>query len=179
VPSGGDCFESGVHSEGTEEVSDVVPDRFRTEAELDGDLLCRATLLEQAKNLGLPGGQARVRRGGFLVDGSVEEPEDPDNAFVVDEGYRAELECDARSVGCDQGAGRVSGGRGAEDFAREEFTRARTVLRRNDRGEVSASDIAEQLLCRRVDPPNDSGGVEDVARHADAAESSLDIATHR
>jgi hypothetical protein len=58
----------------------------------------------------------------------------------------------------------------------EKSSRARaSVLGRDDGGEMATSDVAEKLLGRRVDPADDPGVVEDVARDADVFESPLDV----
>ena len=59
---------------------------------------------------------------------------------------------------------------------RENSSRAPVVFGRDDRGEVATANVAEKPLGSRIDPPDDSRRVEDVARDADAAQSLLDIA---
>jgi hypothetical protein len=44
---------------------------------------------------------------------------------------------------------------------------------------VSATDVAEEPLSRWVDPPDDPGGVEDVARDGYAGERPLGVAADR
>ena len=56
MSGGGDGFEAGVHSEGSQQMADVVSDRLGAEVEFLGDLLGRASLFEKAKHLGLSGG---------------------------------------------------------------------------------------------------------------------------
>jgi hypothetical protein len=41
---------------------------------------------------------------------------------------------------------------------------------------VATANVADKLLGCRIDPPDDSGRVEDVARDADAVQSLLDVA---
>ncbi len=61
-------------------------------------------------------------------------------------------------------------------FREEQLAGAPAVLGRDDRGEVATADVADKLLGRRVDPPDDSRCVEDVARDADAFQCLLDVA---
>ena len=48
MSGGGDGFETRVHSEGSQQMADVVLDRLRAQMELLRDLLCRASLLEES-----------------------------------------------------------------------------------------------------------------------------------
>jgi hypothetical protein len=49
-------------AEGLEETANVVPDRLSAQVELAGDLLRRASLLQQTEHLDLAGGEVRGRR---------------------------------------------------------------------------------------------------------------------
>jgi hypothetical protein len=42
---------------------------------------------------------------------------------------------------------------------------------------MPTTDVAEESLGCRIDPPDHPGRVEDVTRHADAVQSPFDIAT--
>ena len=55
VSGGGDGFETRGHSEGSQQMADVVADRLRAQVELLRDLLRRASLLKDLQHLGLAG----------------------------------------------------------------------------------------------------------------------------
>jgi hypothetical protein len=171
-----DRFEPGVDAQSSKHVPDVVPDRFRAQVELLGDLLGRLPLLQMTKNLGLTGCQMRVWRFGPAVDRAYEQPEDPDHPFAAHERYRADLEGEARPVPRHQNAGCVRRRFTAEHLPGEELARARAILGRDDRREVPAANITDETLGCRVDPADPSCRVEHVARDANAVQSTLDIA---
>ena len=95
---GRDGFEAGVHAERAQEMPDVVLDRLGAQVELLSDLLGRASLLEQAKHLGLPGREVRGGRAGLVVGVAGQEPEDSDDAFTVRQRHRADVQHETRSV---------------------------------------------------------------------------------
>ena len=64
----------------------------------------------------------------------------------------------------------------AEYLPGEQLAGAQVVLGRDDGGEVATANVADKLLGCRIDPPDDSPCVEDVARDADAFQSLLDVA---
>jgi len=173
---GGDGFESGVDAEGSKETADVVPDRLGAQVELGGDLLGRVALFQKPKHLDLAGGEMRRRRCEALVEASLEQPEDADDAFAVHQRHRADLHGHPRAGGREQDAGRVGGGGGAEHLPGEQLAGAAAVFGCDDGCEVTTANVADKLLGCRVDPPDDSCFVEDVARDADVLESLLDVA---
>src|SRR6476620_201866 len=175
-PDGSDGLESGVHAEGPKETADVVPDRLCCQMELGGDLLGRAALFQKVKHLDLTGGEVRVWRRCPVVGASLEQPEDTDNPFAAHQRHRADLHGHPRAGGRNQDAGRVVGGGGAEHLPEEQLAGATAVFGRDDGGEVTTANVADKLLGCRVDPPDDSCFVEDVARDADVLESLLDVA---
>ena len=67
-----DGLESGVDAEDAKETADVVANGFGAQVKLFGDLLGRASLLEEAKHLGLAGSQSRAVLGGLVVERSGE-----------------------------------------------------------------------------------------------------------
>ncbi len=164
VTGRGDGFEARPHPEGSEQMADVVSDRFRAQVELLGDLLCRASALEETKYLGLPGRQMRGRCARRFVERAGQQPEDADHTLSADQGNRAHLQREPGSVGRDED--RVGLGRRgrAEHLACEELLRPCPVLQADNRREVPAANVAEEALGRRVDPPDNAGRVEDVTR---------------
>ena len=172
----GDGFETGVHAERAQEMPDVVLDRLGTQVELLGDLLGRASLLEQAKHLGLPGCEVRGGRAGLVVCVTGQQSEDSDDAFTVFQRHRADVQHETRTVGGDQDAGRLGRRRRAEHLAREELACPSPVLGADDGREVPSANVAEQALCRRVDPPDDPVSVEHVAGDRESGQSLFDIA---
>ena len=65
-----DGLVAGVDAEDAKETADVVANGFGAQVKLFGDLLGRASLLEEAEHLGLTGGEMRVRRRGLLIERS-------------------------------------------------------------------------------------------------------------
>ena len=90
-PGDGDRFESRVDAEGAKEPADVVSDGLDGQVEFGCDLLCRAALFEKTKHLDLPGGEMWVRRCGFFVGVSLQQPKDADYSFTAHERHRADL----------------------------------------------------------------------------------------
>ena len=74
---------------------------------------------------------------------------------------------------------RLGGRGGAEHLLGEQLAGAPAVLGRHDGGEVATADVADEPLGCRIDPPNDPGLVEDVARDGDVLQSLLDVAAER
>ena len=109
------------------------------------------------------GGAVRPVVGAFL-----DQSEDADHPFTVHERHRAELHGHPRSGGRNQDAGRLCSRGGAEHLLGEQLAGTAAVLGRDDGGEVATANVAEKLLGCRIDPPDDSRFVEDVARDADA-----------
>ena len=72
-------------------------------------------------------------------------------------------------------AGRFAGQGGSEHLLSESVAGAGPVLRCDEGGEVTAADVAEEPLGSRVEPPDDSRRVDDVARDADVLQSLLDV----
>ena len=68
-------------AEGAKQMPDAVPDRLDGQMELGGDLLRRASLLQQTKHLDLTGGELRVRRCGRVVGAFFDQPEDAEQPF--------------------------------------------------------------------------------------------------
>jgi hypothetical protein len=68
---------------------------------------------------------------------------------------------------------------GARDLLREELARPPTFLRRDDRRELAPAHVTELAPRRVVDPADDPGRVDHVARHADVLEGNLDVAADR
>ena len=135
--------------------------------------------LEMTQHLGLTGRQVRGRCAGLVVERAGQQAEDADHTLATHQRHRAHLQREAGSVGRDEHpAGLGRRGR-AEHLAGEELLRRRPVLRADNRGEVPAANVAEEALSRRVDPPDDSGRVEDVARDGQAGERPLDVTADR
>ena len=134
----------------------MVLDRLGAQVQLLSDLLGRASLLEESKHLGLPGREVRGGRARLLVGGAGKEPEDSDDAFTVLQRHRADVQHETRTIGGDQDAGRLGRRGRAEHLAREELARPSPVLGADHGREVLPANVAEQALCRRVDPPDDS-----------------------
>ncbi len=162
-------------AERLKEMADVVSDCLGAQVELGGNLLRRAALLQKVKHLDLAGGEMWVWCCGLVVGVSLEQPEDADHPFTAHEWHRADLHGHPRAGGRNKDAGRVCGGL-AEYLPGEQLAGAPAVLGRNDGGEVAAANVADELLGCRIDPADDTGCVEDVARDADAAQSLLDVA---
>ena len=160
---------------GLKETADVVPDGLGAQVELGGDLLRRPALFQKAKHLDLRGVRCGCGAVGVVVGGFVEQPEDADHAFAVHERHRAHLHGHPRAGGRDEDAGRLGGRGGAEHLPGEQLAGAPAVLGRDDGSEMATANIAEKPLGCRIDPPDDSRRVEDVARDADAVQSLLDI----
>ena len=78
-------------AEGQNEMADVVPDCRRAQVELVGDLVRRAPPFKKAEHLDLPGGEMWVRRCGFFVGVSLQQPKDADYSFTAHERHRADL----------------------------------------------------------------------------------------
>ena len=74
-------------------------------------------------------------------------------------------------------AGHIGGRGGAEHLLSESLAGTGPVLGRYDGGEVATANVAEKLLGCRVDPPDDSRCVDDVARDVDVLQSLLDVAS--
>ena len=113
---------------------------------------------------------------GLLVEASLEQPEDADHPFTVHERCRADLHGHPRAGGRDQDGRRLRGRGGAEHLLGEQLAGAPAVLGRDNGGEVSTANIADESLGCRIDPPDDSRLVEHVARDADVLQSLLDVA---
>ena len=57
-----DGLDPRVHTEGSEDRSDVVADRLDAQMQLFRDLACRAAVLEESQHLGLAWSQRRMSR---------------------------------------------------------------------------------------------------------------------
>ena len=131
------------------------------------------------QHLGLTGCQVRGRWAGFVVELAGQHPEDADDTLAAHQRHGAHLQ-GRRVPSVDTNIAAGLGRRTRpEHLAGEELLRLRLVLRADDRREVPAADVAEQALGRRVEPPDDSGRVEDVARDGQADERLLDITADR
>jgi hypothetical protein len=79
----GNGFEARVNAKRPEDRPNVVADRLDAEVQLGGDLLRRAPAFEQAQDLALARGQARVRRRRRVVLDVFHLPEDADDVVVT------------------------------------------------------------------------------------------------
>src|SRR5256885_1635758 len=76
----GNCFESRVDAERTQQMTYVIAHRLLTEMEIAGDLRCRTAVFEQAQNLRLTRREVRMRSGARLfrpVRNLTENPDHP------------------------------------------------------------------------------------------------------
>ena len=174
-PSGGDGFESGVDAESPKEEADVVLDRRGAQVEFGGDLLRRAALHQKTKHLDLTRGEMRGWRCGPVVGVFLEQPEDADHPFAALERHRADLHSHPCAGGRNKDAGRVCGLR-AEHLLGEQLAGAFPALGRDDGGELTTANVADEPLGCRIELADDSLCVEDVARDADTLKSLLDVA---
>jgi hypothetical protein len=143
-------------------MADVVPDRLGAQVELGGDLLRRAALFQQTKHLDLTGSEMRGWRCSWVVGALLEQPEDTDHPFTAHQRHRTDLHGDPRAGGRNQDAGRIGGRGGPEDLPGEQLAGAPAVLGRDDGGELTPANVADETLGSRIDPADDSRRVEEL-----------------
>ena len=172
-----DRFEPGMHAECPQQVADVVSDGFRAQVELLRDLAGRETLLEETEDLGLARCQMRRENLVRVLLLDIDQlPEHADETVSLHQGHGADLDVDTAAVRAEENDLRVRHLLGAGDLAREVLTRSAGVLRRYDRRELPAPDVAEETARCRVEPADDTRRVDDVTWNADTLERILDVA---
>ena len=142
--------------------------------QLLGDLHCRSALLEELEHLRLTGGERQFGMRVRLFHDVRDLPEDTDHVLPAVERYRAHLHCHALAVGVDHHHRRVRDGGRAHYLAREELTGTVRILGGDDRGELASPNVSHDRPRGRVHPADDSGGVDEIARHVDMLEHVFD-----
>lgn len=153
----------------------MVPDGLDAQVQLLGDLLRRSASLEQDEHLRLPGRELELRVRMGLLDEVGDLAEDAEEVVSVVDRDRADLDRDALAVRADDLDDRVSDPRGADHFSREELPRPPSVLGRDDRRELGPAHVADDAARRSVQPTNDPGRVDVVARDVDVLEYLLEV----
>src|SRR5262245_43874628 len=136
-------FKPRLRAERPQDVLHMVSDGLLADGEIAGDLLCRATLLEEAQDLRLTGSEPCVRGRRRLVWVGCDLTEDADDVPTLPERDRADLDADPLSFRVEEEAFDVRHLDGAEDLLREEPARATGFLGRDNRGVVAAPNIAD------------------------------------
>src|SRR5204862_7836161 len=124
---------------------------------------------EQTQNLGLTRCQVRWDRmflGGLSDIGKLAE--DTDASVALHQGDRADVDADPFAVSAQEHGLGVGDLRGPGDLAREFLAGAPRVLGGDNRRELSPADIADEPLRSWIDPTDDAGRTDDVARDVDA-----------
>ena len=67
----------------------------------------------------------------------------------------------------------------ADDLAREQLARPPRLLRRHDRGELTAYLVADDRPRGVVHPAHETRPVEHVGRDVDVLERALEVSSHR
>jgi len=146
--------------------------------ELVDDLPRRAAVLEEAQHLGLARRQRRVRRGG--VNGMMEElAEDPDDPLPAHQWHRAHLDGHSLPVGVDEHQLGVRHRRRTRHLLREQLAREAAVLRRDQRRELPAMDVADDPERGGIEPADHARRVDDVRRDVDTLECPFHVAADR
>ena len=177
-PRGGDSFESGIDTEGLKETADVVPYRLWAQVELGGDLLRRATLLEQTEYLDLAGSEMWRWGCGAVVGLFLDQPEDADDPLTVHERHRAELYGNPPpAVETKTPLASVAGEVPSTFWEKSSRARrlssgATTEVKWRPRTSPTSRSAA------RIEPADNSRIVEHVARDADTVQSLLDVAAN-
>jgi hypothetical protein len=172
-----DGFEPRMHAESPQQVADVVPDGFRAQMELLRDLAGGVTFLEEAQDFRLAGCQMRrevLVCVLFLDIGQLSEH--ADETVALHQGHGADVDADTAAVRAEKNDMRIRHLLGAGDLPREMLARSAGVLRRYDRRELPAADVADEAARCRIDPADDTRRVDDVARNADTLKCSFDVA---
>ena len=136
-------------------------------------------MLEQAEHLGLTGGEVRMRRPRRSLVHVRNLPEDADDPVALAKRHGAQLDPDALTVGAHDDDLRVLRPAGAGDVLREDLSRPSGLLGRDDGGELPPAYVADEPFRRRVEPADDPGPVDDVARDVDRLQGALDVAADR
>ena len=106
-------------------------------------------------------------------------PEDADHPVAPKKRHRAQLDADALAVGAqDHDLGVLRPAR-AGDVPCEHLSRPARLFGCDDRGELAAAHVADEPLRGRVEPADDPGPVDDVARDVDRLQGDLDVAADR
>ena len=97
-----------------------------------------------------------------FVERTGQQAEDADHTLSAHQRNRAHLQREPGSVGRDEDRVRLGRRGRAEHLACEELSRPCPVLRADNRREVPAANVAKEALSGGVDPPDNTGRVEDV-----------------
>src|SRR4051794_14837328 len=116
-----------------------------------------------------------MRLARSVIGARVEQPEDADHALAAPERDGADLDGHAGAARRDEDTRRIRGRGGAEHLLSEQFAGPPPVLRRDDTRELAAANVAYEPFGSRIDPPNDPGIVQDVARDPDAVQCLFDV----
>jgi len=123
--------------------------------------------------------EARVREDPAvsLVVDVCDLTEDADHPVALDQRNGAQLDADALAVRTDHHDLGVMRLRRPGDVPGKGLPRPAGLLGRDDRGELPPANVADQPPGGRVQPANDTRGIDDVTRHADRLQRSFDVAT--
>src|SRR5262249_7555513 len=150
-----DGLEAGVGADRAQDVAHVVAYGVEAQMQLGGDLACRAASLEQLEH---PGPARRPREGRMGVrrlDAIRDLTEHTDDVLPASPRTGADLDSDPLAVRVDDREAAVGDVRGPDDLARELLPGASRVLRRDNRRELTADHVADDLPRRGVDPADD------------------------
>ncbi len=127
-----DGLEPCVDAERSQQVSNVIPNRFGTQVQLLRDLLGRAAPLEQTQNLGLAWREMRRKRIVGLLFDVGDLSEDADESVPVHQYAGADVDLDATAVTVHEYHLRIGHTMRADNLARKVLARAAGIFRRYD-----------------------------------------------
>jgi hypothetical protein len=127
------------------------------------------------EHLRLPRREVKIGVLVRLLDQVRDLAEDAHDVVAMVDRHRADLGGDPSAVRRQQDHGGVRDLGAADDLAREQLPRAPRRLGRDDGGELAPPDVADDVLCRAVQPADHSRRVDVVARHVDVVEYLVDL----
>lgn len=110
-----------------------------------------------------------------LFDEVRDLAKDAYHPLAADQRHRAHLHREATARAVDENDRRVGRVGTPEQLAREHLPGPSCVLRGDDGGELPPVDVADQAPARRIQPADDSGRVDQVARDVDVLERMRDV----
>jgi len=147
--------------------------------QVGGDLVGRASLLEQLQDLRLARRQIELRHRRRLPVDVRDLAEHTDHPVAAHQGHRADLDAKPLAVSRDNDGVEVGHDGVSRHLAREHLANVARLLVGDERRELPSTDVADDPLPGLVDPADDSGRIEDVSRDAHVLERGLQAGADR
>src|SRR5436190_11576384 len=119
------------------------------------------------------------RHGRFALVDVLSLAEDADYAPAAPKGYGADLDGKTLALRVYAHDGVVGARRWSEEVAGEDLPRAARFLGRDDRGELAAADVSDELQRGCVQPPDDPVSIDHVGGNSHTLDRVLDLTAER